>query len=364
MNDSVKNYGRVALIRADGSKKIGMGHLMRSSLVSDMLLKQFGMESLLIMKEDSDALKFMTARGVDIAVFPSTITYDEEIVALQNMVDDKCPLLFFLDVLENDTSDHYTTAIKESGCPLVAITDDSHRRIINADLVLSGNPNQLGQDYSNEKGEYLKGPMFFLMDPAYGEAEVSFPPSEVNNILLTLGGSDHNNLIFRVLEALKKIGRRLKVRIVTTRSTGYQERLKRYLQGFPLPYQLIFDAKSLVPLWSKCDMAITAGGNTLFERIAIRLSGVTLCQLERQMEIADSFQSMGVNVNLGFGPAISDDAICRGILNLINNKVARQSQYQRAPEVIDGKGIHRLGDRIESLLEVRRDELRKSCSIT
>ncbi len=347
----------MALIRADGSKKIGMGHLMRSCLVSDMLLKRFNMRSILIMKDDSDAYNFITGRGIDKAVLPSSITYDEEVIVLQSIVVDKRPLLFVLDVLENDTNDHYTATIRDSGCPLVAITDDSHRRQINANLVLNGNPNQLSQDYSGEKGRYLTGPMFFLMDPAYGDTDVGLPGSEVRNILLTLGGSDHNDFLFRVLEILKQMRHDLFVLIVTSRSTGYADRLKRYLQAFPLPHELIFDAECLLPLWSKCDMAITAGGNTLFERIAVRLPGVTLCQLERQMEIADRFESMGVNVNLGFGPAISDDMLSRGLLEFISNEEARWSQYQNSPEIIDGKGIYRLGEQIESLLEERRDEL-------
>ena len=76
------------------------------------------------------------------------------------------------------------------------------------------------------------------------------------------------------------------------------------------------------------------------------------------MEIAECFESMGVNVNLGFGPEISDDRLSRGLRDFISHKETRQSQYQKSPGVIDGKGIHRLGDEIKSLMEVRRDELR------
>jgi spore coat polysaccharide biosynthesis predicted glycosyltransferase SpsG len=118
--------------------------------------------------------------------------------------------------------------------------------------------------------------------------------------------------------------------------------------------------KSLIPFWGQCDVAITAAGNTLFERIATRLPGATLCQLERQVEIADRFESLGVNLNLGFGPVISDDILRKRITDFIDNRKLQRLQYQKSPEIVDGRGLERFGNEIKRLLEGHCNELRKT----
>ena len=52
------------LIRADGSKTIGMGHIHRSSLLADMFKKKFNLNSVLLMRKDSAALEYATKRGL------------------------------------------------------------------------------------------------------------------------------------------------------------------------------------------------------------------------------------------------------------------------------------------------------------
>jgi spore coat polysaccharide biosynthesis predicted glycosyltransferase SpsG len=347
----IMGNAKTVLIRADGSKRIGMGHLIRARLVSDMLEARFGMTAKLIMKDEETAKGFTGTRVMDTVLLPADISMEQEIAAIRKTIKDEVPSLFVLDVLEHDRDRSYTEAIREEGCPLVAITDDSQRRIINADLIVNGNPSQIDRDYSGESGKYLRGPMYFLMDPAYGETEVKAPGEKATKLFLTFGGSDHNDLLFRVLDALKDPRKDLSVVIVTSRSTGYLDRLRGYLKGYPLPHEIFMDVESLAPLWRKCDLAITAAGNTLFERIAVRMPGVTLCQLDRQMEIAGSFEALDVNVNLGFGPAINEKELREGIMDFIDDEEAKLRQYEKAPAVIDGKGMTRFGDEIGSLLE-------------
>ena len=62
--------------------------------------------------------------------------------------------------------------------------------------------------------------------------------------------------------------------------------------------EIHLDVESLFFYWQTCGLAITAGGNTLFERIASGIPGATICQLQRQMEIANSFENFKVNLLL------------------------------------------------------------------
>jgi spore coat polysaccharide biosynthesis predicted glycosyltransferase SpsG len=98
---------------------------------------------------------------------------------------------------------------------------------------------------------------------------------------------------------------------------------------------------------------VTAGGNTLFERIATRLPGATLCQLELQMKIADAFEKMGVNVNLGLGASLGPDEMARKLDNFLKDFDGHRHQYQKAAGVIDGHGLDHFVQAIEEVREER-----------
>lgn len=340
-----------ALIRADGSKDIGMGHLKRACLLSDMLRRYFALETKLIFMEDRLAETFISQEDIQKVILPKSISDEEEKRALQQIIKTESPSLFILDVLEKDLDSAYIGAIRKFGCPLVAITDDSNRRIIDADIIVNGNPLQREQDYSGEAGRYLLGPMYFLMDSAYSHSEVKEPEGDVKKILLTFGGSDHNDLLLRVLKIIDNVRPDLGVLVLTSKASGYLDRLKKHLDCLKLSSEIFVDVDSLAPYWGKCDMAITSAGNTLFERISVRMPGATLCQLVRQMEIADRFEYLGVNTNLGFGPDISDDALAERISTFINNREEHSMQHKKAPEIIDGKGSERFKTELNTLLK-------------
>ena len=359
-NNFVKDGCGVVLVRADGSKQIGMGHLYRAYLLSNMFRDKLGMRAKLIMRNDLAAEKFLGDRDIETIPLPESITINEEIELLKEITEIEQPLLYVLDVLEQDINKSYVKAVRGFGCPVVAISDDSLRRVIDADIVINGNPNQIGQDYSDTLGKYLLGPMYFLMDQGYENIKVKVPSGYVQKILLTFGGSDHNNLLFRVLDTLEGMKRKLSVLIIASEGSGYVDRLQKYIKQSNIPCELFVGVSSLVPFWEQCDLAITAAGNTLFERIAARLPGATLCQLDRQMEIADRFESLDVNINLGSGQNVSDDILSKRIADFIDNRELHHLQYLKSPQIIDGKGLRRFISEVQSLLNIYQDGLRET----
>jgi spore coat polysaccharide biosynthesis predicted glycosyltransferase SpsG len=349
----IRNKSRVVLIRADGSKQIGMGHLYRASLLAGMLFQRFGLEAKVIVRKNDAASKFLSSHRLTAESLDAQLSVDSEIDTLNRMIMCDNPALVVFDLLTMEDESDYLAGINHNGIPLIAITDDSRHRVLAADIVLNGNPNQVGQDYSPESGRYLLGHKYFIMDPNNGQTMAKRPNGQVKDILLTFGGSDHNDLIFKVLAAFEMVPQLsiLRLKMVVSSACGYIDRLRERLKRYGLNVELLIDLNGLAPLWPQVDLAVTAGGNTLFERIASRIPGATVCQLQRQMEIADKFTEMGVNVNLGYGPELSELELANRLAAFISDKNNHAQQYDRAPEIIDGRGLNRLGDAIEKLLE-------------
>jgi len=263
---------------------------------------------------------------------------------------EKCSLVVF-DILENDINHGYINEIKSTNIPVAAITDDSQKRIINADAIINGNPNQLGINYDNENGKYYTGPVYFIMDDFYSRISIDKPSEKISTLLLTMGGSDHNDLIFKIIEALKIVDYQFDVRLISSHGTGYIDRLTAFINTCNRQIKLLVDLPSLTQEWKNCDFAITAGGNSLFERIAARKPGLTICQLERQMEIADRFTTLGVNYNVGFGPDLSVAEIASEIQNYLYQYDDHLMQYFKSPHFIDGKGLSRISNILVNLIK-------------
>lgn len=347
----------IALIRADASKQVGMGHLARACLIADMLKKRFKISAKLIIKKDHSAESFIRKYKIERIYLPNSLTKRKEIELLRKIIKKEKPKIFFIDLLDYDSDFLYTSSIRDLGCLLVVITDNSDKRLINADLIINGNPCQLEKYYFRVTGKYLLGPKYFIMDTLYEKIKPKNRSGCVRKILLNFGGSDQNNLMFRVLDVFKDSALNLSFLIVISEASGYETMLMKYLKNFSFKHSLLVDTKSLAPLWKKCDLALTAGGNTLFERIASGIPGATLCQLKRQMEIADCFEILGVNFNLGFGPNITDELLSRRIINFINNRKEHQLQRQRCRKILDGKGLRRFTDEIHKLMGLTFNEL-------
>lgn len=338
------------LLRADGSKEIGMGHLSRAVLLSNKLKEILGVQAKLILKKDVAAIKFLERRDVECFFLKNNFNFLQEADAVISIAKENKANLIILDLLEQDVDKEYMLTIRSSGISVLAVTDDSHKRVIDADNIINGNPNQIFIDYSKEKGQYYVGPKYFIMDPSYAKIKPRTINNDVKKVLLTLGGSDHNDIMFKVLDAIQCINEKIKLLIVVSEACGYLSRLNDFLTDYPLDYELFMDINGLQDLWGQVDFGITAGGNSLFERIASRVPGATVCQLMRQMEIADSFERCAVNVNLGFGPDLTAEELKLKLIDFFKDKENHFVQYKNASSVIDGKGLLRIVQLIENII--------------
>jgi len=340
--------GNTAYIRSDGSKEIGMGHLYRAILISGMLETRFGLKPQILMKENEQAVAFMATTGARYLTFPAA-SIEEEIQFLKEHSLKDAPACLVADVPAVENDPVYMGSLRQVGCPTIAISDESIWHPIDADIILNGHPHQNNKQYGEEKGIYLTGSKYFLMDPAYMKSNVAAPTGKIRRILLAFGRTDHLGLVFNVLDALKPLNMLISVLVISSQATGYLDRLKQSLKGMPFASRLVVDPVSLYPYWEECDVAIISGGNMVFERIASRVPGATICALESQLEIAHYFAIKDVNFNLGFAPKLAREELPKRLRAFFDNAENHRKQYENAPLYVRGRGLQYLGDEIQKL---------------
>lgn len=341
---------KLILIRADGSKTIGMGHLNRASLIATNFSAK-GYKTKIVMKDDINGKRYLSNREVSLQSIPQSISIKDELKVIYNLIISESSCIFILDVLYHEKYQAMISNLAKEDCLSFVITDESEKTTIEADIVLNGNPRQLDYDHTDSPGIYLMGPKYFIMDSSYKQIKVEPPKEKIKTLLLSVGGADQHGLLFSILNALEKLNTGINIKVISSEASGYIDKLKPYLNDLSISTELYIDVESLAPFWSACDLAITAGGNTLFERIATRLPGATVCQLERQMEIANAFEDLGVNYNVGYGPELSDKILFERMESFLDNTELHRTQYLNAPRVTDGLGLTLFGKEIELLLK-------------
>lgn len=332
----------VIFFRADGRKALGMGHLARSLTLADALGEAWGVDTRLIVGEDPAARQFLAARGVE-ALWLARST--DEVAFLGRLAAQRAGAPFVFDVLDPRAFEPSVRAVGEAGSPTLVVCDVAEVPESSADVLLSGHLSLGG----SPDPRLMLGPGFFLLEPRLAAAVSRAPGAGIERLAVTLGGSDHEDLTGRVVDALSEVAPGLAVDVAMSRASGGVEALLARARRSTLDLRLHLDPIGLTELWSVVDGAVTAGGNSLFERVACRLPGATLCQTALQHEHAREMAARGVNVDLGLGREVSDATLRRRLARFLADAEGHRSQYLRSPGVIDLGGTERVRERLEAL---------------
>ena len=209
------------IIRADGNTEIGLGHVIRSLALADMLKEHFNCifaTRFLSTHIESEAnkvcsliIKLPETEDEHLSKFLSFITGDE-IVVLDN---------YFY-------STDYQKSIKDKGAKLVCI-DDIHDKHFVADAVINHAGGSRSDDYSIENYTKLYlGFKYALLRRSFLETESTIQDN--NNVLICLGGADPNNDTLNVLDFVTKKCPEYNYHVVTGNAYVYKKELHSYTE--------------------------------------------------------------------------------------------------------------------------------------
>ena len=248
-------------IRADGNSEIGLGHVIRSLALAEMLKEDFNCIF---------ATRFLTdyinteARKVcsDMIKLPDTedhfhaflsILTGDEIVVLDN---------YFFDT-------DYQKAIKNKGCKLVCM-DDIHDKYFVADVVI----NHAG---GIKKEEYSIAPytcLFLGTDYALLRSEFlkKDEKNEDSSLLVCLGGADKENATLQILKLLEDKQFPYQCYVVVGDAFQYQQELIQFQHSSRLNIKVLknLSAHEMADTMSECSYAICPPSTVSFEYLSKR----------------------------------------------------------------------------------------------
>lgn len=339
-------------IRADGGKEIGTGHVMRCISIADAL-RRMG-EQVCFLLADSSAVPLLEGRGQEYRLLNSSYQHpEEELEALLPLLAESRNSIFLADSYY--VTDTYLRRVRDY-MP-ICYMDDRGISGLPVDLLINYNifaDASLYECSGDERTSYLLGTEYAPLRREFQEVPYQVR-EKVRRVLLTTGGSDKYNLAGKILEEVlsNEETQNLEYCVV---SGAYNEYLPTLLEiGKWHPgVQVLSNVTDMSELMRTCDIAVTAGGSTMYELSAVGVPIICFSFVDNQEKIVEGFRNRDI-VCFGGDYLRQGERMVRDVadnIGLLCRDVELRKGYSRRQKVlVDGQGAMRIAERLCRLIE-------------
>lgn len=361
--------------RVDSSTLIGYGHVMRCLTLAHALAK-FGWQISFISKTHMGNINhIITAHDyqlLEMAIDTQTVIQQDTStwLASTQTQDAKQAINLLKEISPVDCLivDHYAIDLQwqqllRPYCKKLMVIDDLANRPFDCDLLLDQTLNRTAIAYhplTPSHCQLLLGQSFMLLrdefannrSTAIKRRQVVSDKLKASNILISMGGSDPDNLSYTGLLALAKLRQvlpEISASIVLSSQSKHLEQIKRYCQQHAW-CQLITDSNNMAELMLTADIAIGASGATAWERCCLGLPSLLTINADNQNLIANNLSEVGASINLGWHEDIDSEVIYQALYQLVSDKQRYQAMVKACFASCDGQGAAKAASIIRASL--------------
>lgn len=322
------------LFRCDASVTIGTGHVMRCLTLADE----------------------MAGRGAE-CVFVSAPGTRDLVPALPYAVlpPEKLPFGAALAVIDHYGLDAAYEALVRSQTSAVMSIDDLPNRRHHCDLLLDQTHGRRAEEYRGLVPVTcitLAGAGYALLRPQFASARDSSlarRDGRLKRLLVTLGGTDPDDVTGRVLDCVAASGLDLDVDVVMGAKAPHLDSVRAQAAALGKARVLV-GIGDMAGLMAQADLAIGAAGTTTWERCCLGLPTLMLVIADNQKDIAR------LVIQAGAALAAAPHTIAGQLRDLAADPQGLRALSTAAASVCDGRGAARIADaliRLPSLKELR-----------
>lgn len=345
-----KTASKNLVIRADSDSYIGTGHVMRCLALAQAWQLQGG-QAVFISRIESEALcQRIESSGIKLIRIngshpdPDDLGITLEILG-QIVQRQSASEKIWLAIDGYNFDDRYFQAVRAAGCHLLVIDDLAALPHYHADVLLNQNFNAEQLNYSCEtETQRLLGTRYALLRPEFLRWRdwQRTTRETANRILVTLGGSDPDNITLKVIQALQQIKLpALEAKIIVGPANTHLETLREVAYRSEDKIQILTNVNNMPELMTWADVAVSAGGSTCWELAFMGVPILVTVIAENQQLIAESLCQKGIAVNLGTANMLLPDIVAQTITDLLNSAERRDEMTVKSRGLVDGEGADR-----------------------
>jgi UDP-2,4-diacetamido-2,4,6-trideoxy-beta-L-altropyranose hydrolase len=283
---------KVAVLRADASDLIGVGHVMRSLALGEALL-DVGFDVMLAtvglpagMREEAHKCGITV---VDLQCVPfgaadalATLSLNGAVLVIDGYKFER----EFFEILENRVTN------------FAVIDDNVETKALAPSVVINQNPHATPEMYAHLLGEpqLLLGLQYALLRREVRAAAKQAKSTIVGKVFVAMGGSDFLKLTSPIVDGLKDLDIEICVAIGPTNSQRQQ--IEETVKSIPQA-RMILQADYITELASS-SLAILAAGSSLWEAAALGVPSIGLIVADNQNVVSSATHGLGIAVSIDF----------------------------------------------------------------
>lgn len=241
----------------------------------------------------------------------------------------------------------YQRDLKAEGVRVLVVDDDGSLEHYSADLVLNHNANASEASYPSREPytRLLLGLPYVLLRREFmpwrdWKREI---PNVGRKILVTMGGTDPDNITAQAIEALGETKiEGMDAVVVVGGSNPHLEALQGLAERCHGSVRVIRDPSNMPELMAWADLALIVAGGTVWELLFMGCSVLSYARNQAQVQIISQLDDNGIVHALGL-PRECDALRTAAALTDLANSQERRTRFSRlAREQVDGSGARRV----------------------
>ena len=209
------------------------------------------------------------------------------------------------------------------------------------DLAINGAPGLEGDRLGGTPA--LLGARYAMIAEGFAGACSDAPRTPMRHVLISFGYRDADDLCGRTLEALDALDiRPLEATIAIGSAAPHLAALRRRAEASRHRVEIQPDARDMAGLLADCDIAIGAGGVSLYERLAAGAPSITILAAENQRLGVEGVVRAGATLCLGTAAEASAERIAAAVARLAGQPEERARLARAGRALIDGRGAERV----------------------
>jgi len=216
--------------------------------------------------------------------------------------------------------------------------DDNKRIDYPGGIVVNGSIYAEELDYPKKDGiVYLLGSKYIPLRKEFWEMPEKEIREEIEAIMITFGGNDMRNMTPKILRFLRENYPDLKKNVIVGKAFQNIEQIEREIdKNVNLVYYP--DAEKMKEIMLESDVAISAGGQTLYELARVGVPTIGICVAENQIGNVEGWGKTGFLEYVGWHWEKDLMEKLRNSVKYLKNMNIRKNKYRRGKTFIDGKG--------------------------
>lgn len=349
---------RIAVLRADGSPKLGFGHLIRSlALIQEF--RSRGWNTYLATRRDGIGSAASGALLKDLLVGVKMIDLkDGEELVPRRLRDEVGGDIDALIVDHYGLDRRFESAFAGvTDCRVVI--DDLADRSHACDILVDIGGARVSGDYADlvePETVLLLGPAYALLRPGFAASRMKSLRRDrrpLRHIVVVPGATDASGAALPILEALDAAsheGGDFGVTVILSRAARSLTDVRDWLGARPANWNLALDVADMAEPLSRTDLAVGAAGGGSWERACLGVPSIAVVAAANQQANSRFLAARGVAVSVTDGPDLTTRV--KDALSDLLREPERLSKMSLAGAcMVDGDGCVRIADRITDFLD-------------